>query len=226
MANAKAEEPVEGYASECRRICPFLFVPFEWSSDILYTLSDATACPKPAPPIPSKEIPAEKARKRKKVERKEETTEEERKVMERAKEEYKKRMAEIYPKKLEVKQILIKDSRGHAVNGVGKLYAGEPFTVHTIVTNRSTKDVDANVFLAVDDRKVKGTDRRVHIYGGPYGIKEISTITTPGFKPWSVNIAKPKELEGYNLCVVARPITGGIEPAKGCRRIRVLPKPK
>jgi len=153
-------------------------------------------------------------------------TEEERKVMEKAEEEYKKRMAEIYPKKLEVKQVMIKDGTGHAVNGVGKLYAGEPFTVHAIVANRSTEDVDANVFLAVNGRKVKGTDRRVHIYGGPYGIKEISTIITPGFDPWTVKIAKPNEPEGHNLCVVARPITGGIEPAQGCREIHVLPKPK
>jgi hypothetical protein len=212
---------VEGYASECRRICPFFFVPFGWSSDILYTLSDITACPKPAPPIPSKETPAEKPREKEKAEREEEMTEEERKAMKGAEEEYKKRMAEIYPRKLEVKQIMIKDGKGHTVNGVGRLHAGESFTVHTVIANRSTDDVDADVYLAVDDSKVKGTDREVHIYGGPYGIKEVSTITTPGFDLWTVKIAKPNE---YNLCVVARPISTGIEAAKGCKRIHILPK--
>ena len=227
-SNIKVEEPVgvevEGYASECRRICPFLFVPFEWTSDILYTLSDITACPKPAPPIPPEEIPAEKARERERAEREEEMTEEERKVMERAEEEYKRRMAEIYPKRLEVTQIMIKDSAGHAVNGMGRLFAGEPFNVDTVVKNRATEDVDVGVFLAVNGKKLEGTDRRVRIDKAGNVGSQVTTVSTAGFDPWSVVITKPKEPEGYNLCVVARPITGGIEPAKGCREIHVLPK--
>lgn len=213
------EEKVErGYASECRRICPFVFIPFELGSSMLYTLSDVVACQKSPPPIPPEKIPPERVREVKRAVREVEMTEEEKRVVARAEEEYKKKMVEMFPNKLEVTDILIKDSKRHAVNGMGRLTVGSPFTVDTIVANRSTEATDANVFLALNDEKIAGTDRTVHIFG------ELA-VTTAGmaeFDKWTVTVTSPNEPEGYKLCVVARPIKAGMAAGKGCREIHVL----
>jgi len=30
--------------SECKRVCPILYTPFDWAAELLYTLSDVVMC--------------------------------------------------------------------------------------------------------------------------------------------------------------------------------------
>ena len=119
-------------------------------------------------------------------------------------------------KKLEITAMLVKDEKKHTVRSDGTIGVGKPFTVDAIVANRYNEDVDADVLLTIDGKQIPGTERKVHIYAR----RQVTTAGTKDFDTWSVVITEPK-LAGYNLCVVARPLTPEVVVGVGCKKIHV-----